>query len=491
MATQRYVLKVLNGIYSGSELPLEAGEYVFGNAADSDINIEDPALQAHEGRLSVSDEAVALQLEQHERPVHVGGRPYAEATIDLQPYVPVYLGEFCFALGREGEQWPDMDLGRYEPEPEPEPEAGEEDGAAESAQTDGDPEGEQVTAEADGGAAQAGDEGAEAEAKDASPTEEINLDDFGDQDDADKRADGAGWKAKAVVAALLVVVVIVGAFVTLSMWQANQEAQKRRELQRISNEELIREVIDQSGLKIEIRESEVPGGKPRLAGYIAAEKERAAFIAELDQVEARYQSDVYVVEQMLQAGYSLLNAFSFRGVDLSAGRRPGTLVAKGYIENLERWLKIKVVIERDIEGLLALVDEVDTPAIRLGKLEESILRAGLDQEVKLYLSPDGLILARTSLSFENEPKWKILEDAFKKSFGNEPRLVTLIDDNNWIKIVAINFSGPVPYIVLEDGRKYIEGSSLDNGYKLKEISPNGVILQGQFGERVMPLKLTN
>lgn len=496
MATQRYVLKVLNGIYSGSELPLEAGEYVFGSAVDSDINIEDPALQPHEGRISVSDQSVTLQLEQHERPVHVGGQPFAELAINIQPYVPVYLGDFCFVLGREGEPWPEMDLGRYEPEAE----------NAESAETDVST-GEAEAPAADDGAEQsegvdtqadvereevaASEEAKSFEADDALKTEEISLDDFEDLDTTKQDAESAGGKSKAAVAALLVVIVIVGVFAIVSMWQANHDAQKRKELQRISNEEVIREVIHQSGLKVEIRESEIPGGKPRLSGYIAEDKQRAAFIAELDQAEARYQSDVYVIEQMLQAGYSLLNAFSFRGVELSAGRRPGTLVAKGYIESLERWLKIKVVIERDIEGLLALVDEVDTPSIRLGKLEESILRAGLDQEVKLYLSPDGLILARTSLSFENEPKWKILEDAFKKSFGNEPRLVTLIDDNNWIKIVAINFSGPVPYIVLEDGRKYIEGSNLDNGYKLKEISPNGVILQGQFGERVMPLKLTN
>lgn len=491
MATQRYVLKVLNGIYSGSELPLEMGEYVFGNAADNDINIEDPALQSNEGRLVVSEQGVVLQMEQHDRPVHVGGRPYAEASIELQPYVPVYLGEFCFALGREGEQWPEMDLGRYEPEPEPEvtqSESVEETDGGESSE-----QGERSAEDANDGAV--AQDGAADGPKRSTPLGDIDLDDYADQGDSEAasagKSSGAGWKIKAVVAALLLIFVCVGVFMSLSMWQESQEAQKRRELQRISNEEVLRDVINRSGLKIEIREPEMPGGKPRLAGYIATEKERAAFIAELDNVEARYQSDVYVVEQMLQAGYSLLNAFSFRGVDLSAGRRPGTLVAKGYIENLERWLKIKVVIERDIEGLLALVDEVDTPAIRLDKLEESVLRAGLDQEVKLYLSPDGLILARTSLSFENEPKWKILEDAFKKSFGNEPRLVTLIDDNNWIKIVAINFSGPVPYIVLEDGRKYIEGSSLDNGYKLKEISPNGVILQGQFGERVMPLKLTN
>jgi len=498
MATQRYVLKVLNGIYSGSELPLESGEYVFGNAADNDINIEDPALQAKEGQLIVSDDSVVLQLEQQERAVHFGGRPYSDQSVQLQPFVPVYLGEFCFALGLDGQPWPELDLGRYEPEPEPAEDVLGEDDAAD-ADNSGNSQGDAGVAvegelpQKGHSALSEGDAAGTAEPPSAE-SDALVLDEANDEKDeqsTEQVQSRSGWRAKAVVVALLMVVVCVGGFVSFSMWQSSLEDQARRERQRISNEQLLQDVIDQSGLKIEIREPEIPAGKPRLVGYIATEKERAAFIAELDRVEARYQSDVYVVEQMLQAGYSLLNAFSFRGVDLSAGRRPGTVVAKGYIENLERWLKIKVVIERDIEGLLALVDEVDTPAIRLGKLEESILRAGLDNEVKLYLSPDGLILARTSLSFENEPKWKILEDAFKKSFGNEPRLVTLIDDNNWIRIVAINFSGPVPYIVLEDGRKYIEGSSLDNGYKLKEISPNGVILRGQFGERVMPLKLTN
>ncbi|MEJ2756406.1 MAG: EscD/YscD/HrpQ family type III secretion system periplasmic domain-containing protein, partial [Gammaproteobacteria bacterium] len=389
------------GLYRDSELSLEQGTYTFGSSADNDINIEDPALRENEGRLVVSESGVTFQLETPAPTVYVGGHRQTEAEFDLNPYDAIYLGDFCFVVGREGEAWPEIDLSVRD----------------ESTETAD----EQASKSSDEGADEPGDNPGRTgpEASDASPSANAqtsdrhkHLDDPVDETvsnikasasrastlkepmasdfdellagpaEEEKPKKSSNWRGKLAFVLLFFVVMSVGGFVGYNMWKANKEEEVQREQQRISNEEVIKDVIARSGLKIEIREPEVPGGKPRLVGYIASDKERAALITDLDKMNASYQSEVYVVEQMLQAGYSLLNAFAFDGVDLAAGRRYGTLVAKGYIENLDRWLKIKVVIERDIEGLLSLIDEVDTPGSRLQKLEKSITRAGLDREVK-------------------------------------------------------------------------------------------------------------
>ncbi len=506
MADNRYLLKVLTGIYQESELPLEYGEYILGHSLECDINIEDATLSGPEIKIMVSEEGVRIEKLNADRSMSYQGvyTELSEFVVDV--YQPINLEGFCFAIGLEGEEWPDIDLNEKQVEPEldtievsQEGEEAESEEIAEFSEAmlleDGVSEEHEVLNEE---VTQSEDD------FNINPTQEIQefTDNHGglsetvreenEHKPVDPASSGGNKKNKinlyTKIAGLVFIIGVIG-IISVSFYQGLQDQKKQTKQIVLSDEEIIRKIIKEKKLKkVKVVSSLENPNLPKIIGYVTTDKMFGDLVSELARNRVQYEMDVYIDEHMLSAGYSLLNAFSFRGVELGIGRRPGTIVAKGYIENLDKWNKIKAVIGRDIEGLKLLVDEVDTPARRLEKLNEILLDMDLESEVKLFLSDEGIIFARTSLSTSNEPKWQIVEDAYKKSFGDQPRLVTLVDKRNWINIKSVNL-GAEPYLVLADGRKYVEGALMDNDYIVEKINEDGVILKGKYGIRVMPLRL--
>lgn len=103
------LLKIVKGVNSGAEIVLAEGAVTFGSGEGCDIVLADATLAAEAFVLESAAGAVTLRI-----------LPDGEPGI-LSPYVIFAVGGMEFAIGPDGETWPE--LKREEPEPPPEPEA--------------------------------------------------------------------------------------------------------------------------------------------------------------------------------------------------------------------------------------------------------------------------------------------------------------------------------------------------------------------------------
>lgn len=483
MGEQTALLRVLKGSYKGSEMPLELEHaFVLGSSIECDITIDDESLSDRQLTFVVKEDGVDITILDGEKEIYKDGIRIQQDQFPLPFFEALHVGEFCFAIGPSGLDWPDINLSIKNDDHKDQNKPSEENSVSEEAdefETD------------------------EFEINETKQTQNLtepgndSLDTKGAQEEIDEsekqKTHKKGTKKKALrilslVAFILIGLVIAGFYYLDSLVSQNNETNSKEIL---SQSEMIEGILlenDWKDLRLVKNKQDDTETTLKIIGYLDTQRQKEELLFALNGKRISCELDIFINEQMLSAGHSLLNAFSFRGVELSIGRRAGTLVAKGYIENLDRWHKIKALLERDVEGLRLLVDEVDTAARRLDKLKDTVEKIGLKNEVSLFLSNEGFIVARTALDPDNEHKWTVVEEAYKKSFGDQPKLIRLVDKPNWINIKSINL-GNEPYIMLADGTKYIEGSMLKNGLIVEKINEYGVELKGKHGIRIVPIRL--
>lgn len=128
------LLKIVKGVNSGAEIALAEGAVTFGSGESCDIVLADATLAAEAFVLESAAGAVTLRI-----------LPDGEQRI-LSPYVVFAVGGMEFAIGPDGETWPE--LKREEAAPAAEPEAAAETAPAEAVSEDAPAEPEAAPEEA-------------------------------------------------------------------------------------------------------------------------------------------------------------------------------------------------------------------------------------------------------------------------------------------------------------------------------------------------------
>lgn len=101
------LLKIVKGVNSGAEIALAEGAVTFGSGESCDIVLADATLAAEAFVLESAADAVTLRV-----------LPDGEPKI-LSPYVVFAVGGMEFAIGPDGETWPDLKREEVAPPPEP------------------------------------------------------------------------------------------------------------------------------------------------------------------------------------------------------------------------------------------------------------------------------------------------------------------------------------------------------------------------------------
>ena len=106
-ASERLILKILNGIQSGVEVSLSPGEYSFGSGNDDDIQLIDVSLKPNHLKLRVAPGKIEIRAQSGTFHT-VGGLEGRSATDDwseVQPLDVITAGTTRFALGLPTAQW--------------------------------------------------------------------------------------------------------------------------------------------------------------------------------------------------------------------------------------------------------------------------------------------------------------------------------------------------------------------------------------------------
>ena len=106
-ASERLILKILNGIQSGVEVSLSSGEYALGSGAEDDIQLIDVSLKPSHLRLRIDPGKIEIRAQagsfQTVSGLHGGNG--ADDWSEVQPLEVITAGTTRFALGLPTAQW--------------------------------------------------------------------------------------------------------------------------------------------------------------------------------------------------------------------------------------------------------------------------------------------------------------------------------------------------------------------------------------------------
>lgn len=226
-----------------------------------------------------------------------------------------------------------------------------------------------------------------------------------------------------------------------------------------------------------------------VSGYVDDEDQLSRLINEspsLDDVHIDY--DIYVGKHLSEKAGKILKQLDISDVDVLYQPK-GMLMLSGYHANEEQWEQTKDMLEHDIPGVLS----IDTDLVKNIKTRESNLRDRLNNQNlsnKISLDIEGSnILVSGILANDEIHKLKKIIDKFRNDYGKYPKIkLDLIDSqtalNVDIKSVRV---GDISYIVTSEGDRYLAGSFLPNGFTIKSITPENIVMKKNKIEVTYPL----
>ncbi len=195
--------------------------------------------------------------------------------------------------------------------------------------------------------------------------------------------------------------------------------------------------------------------------------------------------NIFVGEKIEGLAKTVVSTLGLKNIDIKYASQ-GNLIASGYVADKNTWRKAKHILLEDIAGLKGISDE-DVTDIKHFKesLSNRLEEENLAQKIRIeeknkMLYVDGVV------NQEELKIWKNVREHFESSNRYFPAVHTQfhsIKDATGIIFKRIH-SGVVPYVVSENGSKYLEGAPLPNGFVISKILRDKVILKKDFAELV-------
>lgn len=529
---QNLILKILSGAYSGSELSLTKPVYTLGTAYDCDVAIEDPSLLPQHLRVNIADGKIIIQKFSEGGPdIKLNDRVQHEPAFEMRLYDRVQVGDFIFGVGPAGVAWPSYEqvLERDRQEEQARQAAEEQRQAeeaaaeaaaqqAENAGAEGAPAAEEEASQAatdDAQTAQESDSGAQNSAGDtpsdgAEANNGQNQEDEGvaevmeaidkgeekehgfsdifdiikDPKQLQQKVSQNKKKSLAIAAAITLIPAIA--------WFSADDMQGE-------NSMMMAEVVNPLSPSIQIGNA-VPGplsatlsnngSQPINENVTRSNGNDWAGSSNIntsqgDTVWKPTEDELRELRKAQKSMLSLFDAFKFNSFMIEPGPKPMSVVVRGYTDRVKDWEKVRAMVSRDLTKISSIEDYVETPWTRKDSLEKMIAERGLDQETQVFLTRQGLVV-KTSLAPSDEFKWDRVQKEYQRVFQNNPPVHRIKDKAPWLDIKSVNF-GYEPYVETTDGKKYLIGSIVKNGYHLAEIGPEGIVLKKDDSVKNYPL----
>lgn len=467
-----FYLKILSGNHLGAEIPLEPGQYTFGKSDECDLVVTDATLSDVELVITIGEEgSLSVTTNNTEEPLYHNGTP-GEASLQLNPFDVITSSGIFLALGPADADWPDLPLPELQrPEPPEEPE-----------------EEEEANTESEVG----DDEFPDPDADEDDETTEVDLDlddeeDESEEDDEDEDDEEAFENPLANIDRKWLIGVPVGVLVffigliLLISGGSGEEEVKLTHLQQA------KELRHQQKLK-DVRLKELPDQTILLSGYTTTLKEKQSLQRQLREKGIPFSSQLVVMSELRANADALLKNRGYKSLSLELDNTPGSLVMAGYVGSADELNKIMTMLKQEVHGLVSIVDQVENQAGRLNTLKSMLREKGLSPRIHLIQKPNQITLEGHLLDDEQVYNLNDVVTRFRKRYGNQPALKLATKSVGSptqpsasaplapsLRIRGVSM-GRVPYVVMEDGAKYLIGAKLANGYIIEDINLEYLLL---------------
>ncbi|MGI9276957.1 MAG: type III secretion system inner membrane ring subunit SctD [Endozoicomonas sp.] len=467
---KEFYLKILSGNHQGAEIPLEAGRHSLGRGDTCDLILTDASLHEMELIIELSEEGfIQIQQGGGEEPPYLNGQP-GKKLLNANAFDVITSSGLFFTLGPADEDWPDIPLPELQ-RPAPEVKA--------DSDTDmdfGDEDGDFFPNTED-------DEGlplleSEDEELDAEESEE----EYEEGEEFENPLANIDKKWLIGVPASLLVVIILIAMLLISEAEVKKEEQQV-EVGYLEQAKEVRRELNQKNIKFK----ELPDKSILITGYTSTQKGKSVLQAAFQERGIPFSSQLVVMNELRANGDALLKSRGYQSLNLELDNTPGSLVLTGYVSTTDELTLISNMLKQELHGLVSIVDQVENQAGRINALRSMLREKGLSPRVHLIQKPNQISIEGHLLDEEQVYNLNEVATRFRKRYGNRPVLRVATRSNSApgsaksqalppsLQIRGVSM-GRVPYVIMEDGQKYLVGAKLVNGYIIEDINLEYLLL---------------
>ncbi|MCW7551919.1 type III secretion system inner membrane ring subunit SctD [Endozoicomonas gorgoniicola] len=472
-----YYLKILSGNHIGAEIPLEPGQYSLGKDESCDLVLSDAALRDNELIIQITPEGQLNIFPKHEEdPLYHNGQP-VDKPFTMAAFDVITASNLFFTLGSADADWPDITLPELQ-RPEPD---------EKSEQIDSD-----TTSEAEDSDDGLPDVDLDEDSDDEDDVDDLELGyetDFltseEDSDDESNKPAPPPAIIKKILIGLplsLILIIILLAVFLIAEEAPQTAAPENKPIDYALQAKTIRDELNQKHVRVK----KLPDKSVLLTGYTNTLKDKQNFLRNLSEQNIPFTSQLVIMNELRASADALLQNRGYSDIRLELDNTPGSLVMTGYVASAEELTNLIDMLKQEIHGLVSVVDQVENQSSRLNTLKSMLREKNLSSRIHLVQKTNLITLEGHLLDDEQVYNLNDVVSRFRKRYRDNPvlKVATRSANDNKdqkagllpsLRIRGISM-GRVPYVIMEDGGKYLIGAKLANGYIIDDINLDYLLL---------------
>ena len=219
------------------------------------------------------------------------------------------------------------------------------------------------------------------------------------------------------------------------------------------------------------------GGRLKVAGYVATNEQKQHLINAIQRVGGHVSYSVWVRSDIENNALLIAQTLGEEQVHFSS-KEDGILYASGYVQSQANWRRLRDSVLEDVEGIATINDARIQPILELLRVE--IKNQDLSSDIQIYQKNRQFRVAGNP-SAEKITRWRNVLDKITNPVKGYWEVVETFKTPKVTKSFELSLRsvsiGDVPFIVSKDGTKYLEGAHLGEGYYLRKVMSDHVLLK--------------
>ncbi len=222
--------------------------------------------------------------------------------------------------------------------------------------------------------------------------------------------------------------------------------------------------------------SKTPSGRIKVSGYVKTNEQKQRLIRNILRIRGDITHNIWVTSNIENNALLIAQTLGEELIHFSS-KGNGVLYASGYIQSQANWIKLKSNILEDIEGIEVINDVQIKPILEL--LKGALQKQDLSEQINLRQKDNQFIVSGKPTQAQIKQWHKLLNQIIRPVDGYWQVVEDFsVAETKEFKLSLRSVSiGEIPFIVSKDGNKYLEGAHLGEGYYLKKIMVDKILLQ--------------
>ncbi len=474
MNANKHLIKVFSGPHFGAEILLTPGRYCIGSGKKCDIVLQDECVEKKHLYVTVREGKITL-LPLIEESVWVDGNPlHANERVEVEPYSVITIGTTQLAIGEPGGNWSSVSFASLKPEKSTSLIAQDKP----SEQTDdstssGSSIKQNVTLSPWLGKAT-----------------ESNIYGYIKKsfNPSDLGINKPRLRSFGYIFTAAIILTGMTFYIGSSTINKNQNAISKSHQALISATTVIKKLnLD------DVNVQHTNDGRIAILGFVNTLSDYTNLSDGLNQNKKTlgdFILKVKIGEQLASSAEQILRVMGFRNLKVEY-KPQGAVSVKGYTKDMQKWQEAKKAIKQDIPQITKVYDQrVQTLVDRRQSLLDYLAEKKLNRKLSVFSNTEHESLTVEGLLAPEEYRlWLNVLNKFRKEYGRVPKVLSRVADTRdavELDIRSVRVS-QVPYFITQDGTKYLQGAHLPNGFSVKSIHSDKIVLTKNNTEAIYHL----